>query len=376
MRNGDAIARLSTCGTAQQSAEAEGQEVLLKSAAATLIFLLSIAAAAVPMWLGKTSAHAHSTTIHYGNAFSAGVFLAMGLLHLLPEAGHSLRAALGEESVERFHIDYALCICGYTLIMTLQRVVFRTPTCPTHFDTHDDGEADESAHGHSHGDDDLGHTHGGGDTELAALKELDQVHPATYGTFHTHDHHDPRVSPQQIHHQHHLDEVMPTCDSHMHCEGVAHLLLDRNERIAAKQSLGLMLALSLHALGEGVALGLQCGPENIYLFTGAVLAHKWAESFALSANLVAQGGSTRQALQLVLAFSLSAPAGVIAAMLTKSSVPLSTAGGIKAVSAGTLLYIGASEVVVEEFVQGKQYWAKWFFYLCGLGLIYAFSIRS
>jgi len=39
-------------------------------------------------------------------------------------------------------------------------------------------------------------------------------------------------------------------------------------------------------------------------------------------------------------------------------------------SSGSFLYIGASEVVVEEFVQGKRQWGKLFFFILGITVIY------
>jgi zinc transporter 1/2/3 len=343
---------------------------MLKLGAAIMIFAMSILAAATAMCLGEQSAHAHSSFIHYGNAFSGGVFLTMSLVHLLPEAGDSLRLALGKEVVEDYRVDFMLCILGYALIMTVQRVVFRTPTCPSHL--YGDG-----AHGHSHGGDDKHehHEHLVGDNDVSVEKSLAALahsRGSSYGTFSGDI---TRTSEGKVDA---IAQRKKKCDSHSHCEGATHLTLDRNERIAAKRSLGLLLALSLHALGEGVALGLQCGHRNILLFAGAILAHKWAESFALSAHLFTSSGGVYSAQigRLVLAFSLSTPFGVVAALLTQSQVPASAGGAMKAVSAGTLLYIGASEVVVEEFVQGKQYWAKWFFFICGIALIYFFSLQG
>ena len=48
----------------------------------------------------------------------------------------------------------------------------------------------------------------------------------------------------------------------------------------------LLIALSLHGLFEGTALGVQSKAKDAILIAVAILAHKWAEGFALGISFV------------------------------------------------------------------------------------------
>ncbi len=196
-------------------------------------------------------------------------------------------------------------------------------------------------------------------------------------------------------------------------DGADHLLLDRSERIASAGPAGwtLVIALSVHAICEGLALGLQCGPQNVLMLGSAICAHKWAESFALSSSLVHQAialhhhhhgdvgvleqhdaaiasehtpevvmGSQvekeamRRAWLVMVLFAMATPFGALLGAVMHSKLPSASAGVVKALSAGTFMYIGASEVVVEEFVQGRQYWGKWFCFVGGVGVMYGLNV--
>lgn len=176
------------------------------------------------------------------------------------------------------------------------------------------------------------------------------------------------------------------CHSLRHCREAPsqrHWLLDRPERMAQEPSrFTLAIALSVHAVCEGVALGMQCGADSTLLLAAGVLFHKWAESFALASSLANQptmkkrsgAAGMHPSWRLLIGFACATPAGVLLAALLHQALPSSSVAYVKAVSAGTFLYIGASEVVVEEFVEGKQYWGKWWVFLFGVFTMYGLTV--
>lgn len=94
------------------------------------------------------------------SAFSGGVFLAMALIHILPEAAADYTALRIEEDgpdATIFPLPFLLVFCGYTLVLIIDKVMF---------DSHAllEGEGGHGhGHGHGHGKpekEERGHSHG------------------------------------------------------------------------------------------------------------------------------------------------------------------------------------------------------------------------
>lgn len=418
---------------------------------AIAIFVVAYGAAMIPLRIaarhGSDSHHSHHVIIKYGNAFSAGIFLAMGIVHLLPEASRAFDVVWGPGVSSRYHPAEALCVVGYALILALQRVVFPTPTCPHTLQGGDDDG--HKAHHHTSREVSGGQC---GAVFPAEIEGLLQSKPSSlsYGSTGTREHKtvvdddaDCNLAPQVSRRgsqklarssgccrsgKHCVDEVplehndsqpganvselssnVAADDDAMKQTGPAHILLDRSERMARWSSQWtLVFALSIHAICEGLALGLQCGLHNVMVLASAICAHKWAESFALSSSLMHEalephhhhsdqgshdvdphdahrlsehGVNSRdehlrlvQARRTILAFACATPIGVALGALMHSKLPPSTSGVVRSLSAGTFMYIGASEVVVEEFVQGRQYWGKWLCFVAGTLLMWLLTV--
>ena len=60
------------------------------------------------------------------NAFAGGVFLAICLMHIMPEQSESWQGLSGEkiEKIKFFPFPYLLLVLGYTLILVIDRVFF------------------------------------------------------------------------------------------------------------------------------------------------------------------------------------------------------------------------------------------------------------
>lgn len=104
-----------------------------------------------------------------------------------------------------------------------------------------------------------------------------------------------------------------------------------------------VLVLSMHSLFAGIALGVSSNMPEVTIILGAILAHKWATSFALSVQLNKSELSNRASQLLFWIFALMAPMGVILGhWVIQSHVNQPTLMAPVAISlaAGTFLYIG------------------------------------
>ncbi len=102
----------------------------------------------------------------------------------------------------------------------------------------------------------------------------------------------------------------------------------------------LALTLTIHALSEGAALGLESAyAETVMLFI-AILAHKSTESFGLCMLLLRYALPLPRVMVILLLFSLMTPLGILLGdFITTSSSNQELAAIFTAFAAGTFLYI-------------------------------------
>jgi len=131
----------------------------------------------------------------------------------------------------------------------------------------------------------------------------------------------------------------------------------------------LMIALSVHSIFEGLALGLTTNEKELINLVIAILVHKGAAGCSLGISLVKTfPDDLVLCRQLVTVFALATPIGVGIGMA------VATAGEVyevifNSIAAGSFLYIACSEVIVEEFsIPGNRYW-KLLAFLIGAALI-------
>lgn len=135
----------------------------------------------------------------------------------------------------------------------------------------------------------------------------------------------------------------------------------------------LTVALSLHSILAGVALGADgslVGSLAIFL---AIIAHKGSAAFALGVGLHRGGFARGRILAVITFFSFTTPAGV--ALGLGFDWLLGSASGrffeavFDGLAAGTFLYIASLDILVEEFSGGARLWNKFFLVLGGLALM-------
>lgn len=111
----------------------------------------------------------------------------------------------------------------------------------------------------------------------------------------------------------------------------------------------LMIALSVHSIFEGIALGLGKTEAAVMNMVIAILVHKGAAGSSLGISLVkAFPDNFKLCRQCVFIFAIATPLGVLIGMI------VANAGEVydvifSSLAAGTFVYIAASEIIVGEF---------------------------
>lgn len=125
----------------------------------------------------------NGTVLSFMNCFSAGIFLGMALIHIIPESVEVWEEYAAEKKMERvFPLPFVLIYIGYLIVLVVDRVIAGFLLKLT-------GKEKEAHLAHGHGGEDHDHDHG-----------HDHGHDHKHDDEHEHDHHhDPHVE-DHIHH--------------------------------------------------------------------------------------------------------------------------------------------------------------------------------
>mgnify|MGYP002523995745 CR=1 FL=1 len=133
----------------------------------------------------------------------------------------------------------------------------------------------------------------------------------------------------------------------------------------------LLIALSVHGIFEGIALGVMNTLKECSILFSAIILHKWAAAFALGISFYKSGTETELFIKMILLFTSFGPLGVIIGMIFSDAGNL-IKGIMLSISGGTFIYVSASEVIVEEFSLSKKTKIKFLWFLIG-GLLNSIS---
>ena len=126
----------------------------------------------------------------------------------------------------------------------------------------------------------------------------------------------------------------------------------------------LLVALSVHGIFEGIALGVMNTVKECSILFSAIILHKWAAAFALGISFYKSGTEKDLFIKMILLFTSFGPLGIIIGMIFSDAGNL-IKGIMLSISAGTFIYVAASEVIVEEFSLSKKTNIKFLWFLLG-----------
>jgi len=130
-----------------------------------------------------------------------------------------------------------------------------------------------------------------------------------------------------------------------------------------------MVALSIHSLFEGMALGLQKTLSGTASIFAAIAIHKCFAGMSLGISLLkTYPDNIKLCRCLILIFAISSPIGITLGMLIRNTDTLVEIV-FTSLAAGTFVYIGCSEVIVKEFSQPDLRLWKLLAYILGASII-------
>ena len=275
------------------------------------------------------------------NAFSGGVFLSLAFGHLIPEcvsgfSDQSASLSLPEAT------PYLLVLSGYLLIFFVEKVAF-----DAHDILHEMGEGSGGGGG-AHGPPPLPPVEATKALNGAATSTSSSPTTTTTTTTTT------RTRSSSI-------------DSHNKDGGVS------TTASSGRSAVILLGALAVHSVLEMMALGLSKSFGDCALLSLSIALHQPAESIALLVAFLKSGMPHSQVLQFLSVFSAMGPVGVALGMAVNEFAAPIVDSVMLAIVAGTFVYVGATEVIPEEWEDSEHKWKKFSALMAGIVSILAIT---
>ncbi len=306
----------------------------------SLVVLLGIAVGFGIMPCRLDSCKTSNKCLGLSNAFSGGIFLGMGLFHILPES-HELLVEASDLPIAFF------CAFGsYAIILFVEKIAFDSHSLVHH--AHDHGEEchhecgnegkDEHKEEHSHENEKR-------KEENDKKQEENDQNPKT-------------------------SEAINAVTVHVNEENAKEAQIEKEKKEGAgiqssMSSYVLLLALGFHGFFEGMALGIQETVRGSIFLLIAIIAHKWAASLTLGISFFRAGVSQKQYIIMILIFAFITPVGIALGLILSSTANEIVEGVFLSISVGTFIYIACSEVIVDEFANPNNKCVKFLMFLLG-----------
>lgn len=128
------------------------------------------------------------------------------------------------------------------------------------------------------------------------------------------------------------------------------------------------MAIGIHAVFEGLAIGIEQEPIKVLSIALAVVCHKWAEGLTLGLAFKKAGVDLTMSTIMIAIQAIMNPIGVAIGWMLSDQGNLVT-GIFMSISAGTFVYIATLEVLVEEFNVKRYKILKFIFFLIAIAFI-------
>lgn len=393
---------------------------ILKLLAAVVLWAVIFGFGLIPIkW---KQVHSNKRAMAYSNCFSGGLFVAIGLIHILPESHFYLEAqqehATGKNPKQPFPLSYVICLLTFSLLLFIDKIWLNNLEVAATAD-----EAREDFRRHKTGEHHVGEValpkkfredkyrtkeqriedmEDNIRRQLSITQKLALNFRPTRAVLHKYccneDHLRKRSDPK---HQCSESDVSGSiCESSFEVdpeeEAQAILPHDKETRLAMIEEesdkiirkdtahhhhapiIGaetdsirvyiILVAMGIHGIFSGLALGVTLDKEDLlYLFL-AMLFHKWSEAFTVGISFVKSRVPEGRATFLILVFSVFTPLGIFIGMLIPTT-NMTLVGICFALSAGSFLYIAFAEIILDEFSMSTYRYTKFVFYLLGIGLV-------
>ena len=360
------------------------QELGYKLGTAAGLFLFTLAFSYCPYLIKQFKNK--KVLVGLANAMAGGIFLGAGLLHIIPEATEMFNS--GKESS---HSDFPwipfTVMMSFAMILFLDRIVLpghhghghnhhHVEEKPSEKDEQKDEIGIELEHENEH-EHHCHHNHDCQNDEQLLSKPVDEKQLELASE---HPERKPYLAkPFEVR----ISQVEPI--QHGNRTGSPDTRLSQadnntpstpepqNDANTKKEDnvLGpyaILFAMGLHAVFEGLALGLMGNMASFLGFLLAIVFHKWAESMAVGINFLKHKVTKWKRLIAFCIFALLTPTGVVIGLLLEKTNEQAK-GIVLAVSGGTFIYIAIAEIISEEFGYKKGIVYRFLAFLIGVGVM-------
>ena len=165
-------------------------------------------------------------------------------------------------------------------------------------------------------------------------------------------------------------EIMHNMEQGGHSHGKEN---GEKESSGGRGAVILLGALAVHSILEMTALGLADTFGDSALLSLSIALHQPAESIALLVAFLKSGMPKPDIVKYLSIFSCMGPIGVAIGMAVNSFATPVVDATMLAVVAGTFVYVGATEVIPEEWEDPENKWKKFFSLIGGIVSIFAIT---
>lgn len=130
----------------------------------------------------------------------------------------------------------------------------------------------------------------------------------------------------------------------------------------------LMVALSVHAIFEGIALGLLPELKESLNLMISIVIHKCAEGMSICIAMQKSGMEFKQVFLFLCIFASATPLGTLMGILLSGMSDMINVV-FMSIAGGSFIYVSCSELIVEEFSLPGNRWLKLLAFLLGAALI-------
>ena len=372
----------------------------------------------------------NQTLLSVSNCFSGGLFLSIGLIHILPEAHEKLEGKIEAEYIKQgkevFPLSYVICLSTFAFILLIDKVIFNS-TDDNEVNNYDSTERKKSMIKKQQEifEEDLYNVR-----EFVSSKYKVALRLSKYRRSKA----DVLVCEDEEHHRLH-SPIPEESDDEASCRS-----LQSHERLLYKQSLTnkpkieiakkepeflysddnnsnkiqetkrksslghhqntpvghhhhhhhhkipspdenifaayiLLLAMGIHGFFAGIAFGISnTYVDTINMFL-AMISHKWSEALTVGVSFVAADIAYDKSFFMIIFLSMITPLGIFVGYLL-SALSDTVVGIALSISSGTFIYISCAEIIVDEFAFGdKAYW-KFFAFILGIIFIAIVNIAE
>lgn len=332
--------------SASSDPDAYRDTTIAKGIAMTVLCLASLTFGLLPMklhkwfrWDSNPKANAYVSMLL---CIGGGVLLCTTFLHLLPEVAENIAELQEEEHLPElsFHLAELLMCIGFFTMYFVEEIV------------HGYLERRHKNHTMENTFHRTLSIRRGSTEKPKSISTTDLVPPSLE---------EPKIN--NLTHTHHSE--------HGH-DGHSHLVFEDSVVISLRGLL-IVLALSIHELFEGLAVGLEGSAANVYYMFGAVSAHKLVIAFCIGVELVTNRTKSFLTILYVGLFAVVSPMGIgIGIALSESSTENMEVASVflQGLASGTLLYVVFFEILQKDRTGGLR---NYFSIILGFCIMFALS---